>query len=135
MDQPDIDRLDVIRLSGVRAYGYHGVFAQEKREGQEFSVDVALHVDTRPAARTDDVARTVDYGVVAEAVTAVVTGDPLDLIETLCQRIADAVLAFDGVQVVDVTVHKPHAPITVPFDDVTVSIRRTTGRVGGGAGR
>lgn len=135
MDEPDAVALDVITLSGVRAYGYHGVFEQEKREGQEFSADVALHVDTRPAARADDVARTVDYGAVAEAVTAVITGEPLDLIETLCQRIADAVLAFEAVRMVEVTVHKPHAPITVPFDDVTVSIRRAATRSGGGVGR
>lgn len=119
-----MDDLDVITLTGLRGYGYHGVFAHEKREGQEFTVDVALHVDMRRAAASDDVADTVDYGAVSEAVVAVITGEPLDLIETLSQRIADAVLAFAGVQAVDVTVHKPHAPITVPFDDVTVTIRR-----------
>lgn len=123
-----MDDLDVITLTGVRAYGYHGVFEHEKREGQEFSADVALHVDTRAAAASDDVAHTVDYGAVAEAVTAVITGEPLDLIETLCQRIADAVLAFDLVRAVQVTVHKPHAPITVPFADVTVTIRREARR-------
>lgn len=119
-----MDDLDTIALRGLRAYGHHGVFEHERREGQEFSADVTLHVDTRRAAASDDVADTVNYGEVAEAVTAIIAGDPVDLIETLCARIADAVLAFDGVAAVTVTVHKPHAPITVPFDDVTVTIRR-----------
>ena len=119
-----MDDLDTIALRGLRAYGHHGVFEHERREGQEFSADVTLHVDTRRAAASDDVADTVDYGAVAEAVTAIIAGDPVDLIETLCARIADAVLAFDGVAAVTVTVHKPHAPITVPFDDVAVTVRR-----------
>lgn len=119
-----MDHLDVITLTGLRGYGYHGVFDHERREGQEFVVDVALSVDMRPAAASDDIADTVDYGAVSEAVVALITGEPVNLIETLGQRIADAVLAFDGVQTVAVTLHKPHAPITVPFDDVTVTIRR-----------
>lgn len=116
--------LDIITLTGLRGYGYHGVFAHERREGQEFTVDVALHVDMRQAAASDDLADTVDYGAVSEAVVAVITGEPVNLIETLGQRIADTVLAFDGVQTVTVTLHKPHAPITVPFEDVTITIRR-----------
>ncbi|WP_308492663.1 dihydroneopterin aldolase [Microbacterium terrisoli] len=120
----DLDDLDEIALRGLRAYGYHGVYEHERRDGQEFSADLTLHLDTRPAAASDDVTQTVHYGEVSEAVTAIIAGDPVDLIETLCQRIADAVLAFDRVVAVTVTVHKPDAPITVPFDDVTVTIRR-----------
>jgi dihydroneopterin aldolase len=119
-----MDELDEITLHGLRSFGYHGVFPHERREGQIFAVDLTLWVDIRPAAASDDVTDTVHYGDVAEAVAAIVTGEPVDLIETLATRIADTVLPFAGVRGVDVTVHKPDAPITVPFDDVTVTIRR-----------
>lgn len=84
-----------------------------------------LGLDTRPAAATDDLTRTVHYGVVAEEVVAVVSGEPVDLIETLAERIAQQCLKHDGVEEVEVVVHKPDAPITVPFDDVTVTITRS----------
>lgn len=118
------EQLDRIQVTGIRAFGYHGVFPEERRDGQEFRADVTLWVDTRPAANSDDVADTVHYGEVSEAVAGVLGGEPVNLIETLGRRIADAVLAFAAVQRVTVTVHKPDAPITVPFDDVTVTITR-----------
>jgi len=121
------DDLDEITLHGLRAFGYHGVFPHERREGQIFVVDVTLRTDTRRAAASDDLADTVHYGDVAETVSRFVTGEPVDLIETLAGRIADALLAFDGVHEAQVTVHKPDAPITVPFDDVTLTIRRRRG--------
>jgi dihydroneopterin aldolase len=119
--------LDRVALRGLRARGHHGVFEREREEGQTFVVDVVLHMDTRPAAKTDDLTRTAHYGIVAEEVTAIVSGDPVDLIETLAQRIADQCLTHDPVQEVEVTVHKPDAPITVPFDDVTITIHRSRG--------
>jgi dihydroneopterin aldolase len=115
---------DRITLSGIRAHGHHGVLPEERRDGQVFVVDVVLHVDTRPAAASDDLAATVDYAAVATAVTGVVTGEPVDLIETLAQRVADQCLAIDLVHRVEVTVHKPEAPVGVPFEDVSVSIHR-----------
>ncbi|TQL01712.1 2-amino-4-hydroxy-6-hydroxymethyldihydropteridine diphosphokinase [Cellulomonas sp. SLBN-39] len=117
-------RLDQIRLQGISAYGYHGVLDHERRDGQTFLADVVLHVDTRRAAAGDDLVHTVHYGVVAEQVAAVLSGDPVDLVETVAERIAATVLAHPLVQAVDVAVHKPQAPITVPFGDVVVSIRR-----------
>lgn len=119
-----MDSLDEIALRGVRAHGHHGVYPDERREGQEFVVDVAMRVDTRPAAASDDVADTVHYGEVAEAIAAIVAGDPVDLLETLCARISDAVLAYPPVRAVTVTVHKPSAPIPVPFGDVSVTVHR-----------
>ena len=104
--------------------GHHGVFEHERLEGQEFSVDVALEVRTSAAAGSDDLADTVDYGHVANAVHALIVGEPVDLIETLAERIADACLGFTGVEQVTVTVHKPNAPIEVPFDDVELTIVR-----------
>ncbi|AYN33361.1 dihydroneopterin aldolase [Streptomyces albus] len=118
-------RVDRVALRGLRARGHHGVFPQEREEGQTFVVDLVLGLDTRPAAATDDLTRTVHYGIVAEEVAAIVQGEPVDLIETLAARIAESCLRHEGVEEVEVCVHKPQAPITVPFDDVTVTITRS----------
>ena len=119
-----MDTTDRITLTGVRAFGYHGVYPDEKREGQEFVVDAALSLSLRRAAETDDVVDTVHYGELAERLVAVVEGEPVDLIETLAQRLADAALDDARVDAVTITVHKPQAPITVPFGDVAVTITR-----------
>lgn len=116
---------DTITLTGLRGLGYHGVYPDEKRDGQEFVVDVTMSLDLAPAAESDDVADTVHYGEIAEEVVAVLTGEPVDLIETLAARIAAVVLERPLVDEVAVTVHKPHAPITVPFTDAAVTIVRT----------
>lgn len=120
---------DRIALTGLRVRGHHGVLAQERRDGQEFVVDVVLDVDVAEAAATDDVGRTVHYGDLAEQLAAVVAGEPVDLIETLATRLAEVCLAQHRVRSVEVTVHKPHAPIAVPFDDVSVTVVRTAGAV------
>jgi dihydroneopterin aldolase len=116
--------LDRVALRGLRVRGRHGVLVEEKSLGQWFVIDVVLHLDTRAAARDDDLSHTVHYGVLAEEVAAVVAGEPVDLVETLAQRVAEVALASGDVTAVDVHVHKPQAPVTVPFDDVVVSIRR-----------
>jgi dihydroneopterin aldolase len=123
--------IDRITLSGLRGRGLHGVYPRERIEGQTFVVDAVLELDTRPAAAGDDLAHTADYGAVAEKLVSVIEGEPCNLIETLAARLAEICLAEPPVQAVEITVHKPDAPITVPFDDVTVSIRRE--RPGGAA--
>jgi dihydroneopterin aldolase len=115
---------DRIVLTGLQATGHHGVLEQERRDGQAFIVDVTLEVDTRAAARSDDVAHTVNYAEVAERVVAHIQGEPVNLIETLAERIAADLLGLYLVDAVEVTVHKPHAPIEATFADVSVSIRR-----------
>ncbi|WP_068321232.1 2-amino-4-hydroxy-6-hydroxymethyldihydropteridine diphosphokinase [Janibacter terrae] len=116
---------DRISLLGVRARGFHGVLADEKRDGQEFVVDVVLHVDLAPAGRTDDLALTINYAEVGADVVARIEGPSLDLIESLAEQIAGDALARPGVRSVEVTVHKPSAPVGVPFGDVAVSVTRT----------
>ncbi len=116
--------LDAIALRGIRARGRHGVLPAERELGQEFQVDVTLFLDTAPAAAGDDLALTVDYGELATRLSAVVEGEPVDLIETLAQRLADVCLSYERVEEVEVSVHKPAAPIPLPFDDVVVTIRR-----------
>lgn len=115
---------DFITLTGLRASGFHGVFEQEKRDGQQFVIDVTVWLDVSAAALGDDLEATVNYGVLAEEVVAAVERDPVDLIETVAQRIADVVLAHGAANRVRVTLHKPSAPIAVPFDDVSITITR-----------
>ncbi len=122
-------RPDRLTLTGLRAFGHHGVYDEERRDGQEFVVDVTLHLDLARAAAGDALGDTVHYGELAEDIVHAVERDPVDLIETLAERIAVLVLSHRPVLAVDVTVHKPHAPITVPFADVSVSIRRAWTRV------
>ena len=120
-----MDAADEITLTGVRAFGYHGVYDEERRQGQEFTVDATLHLSTTRAAETDDVADTIHYGEAAERIAEIVAGEPVNLLETLAERIAGDLLARPGVERVAVTVHKPQAPIPVPFADVAVTIRRS----------
>lgn len=117
-------RGDLIRLTGVRARGFHGVFEHERRDGQDFVVDVVVSVDLARAGASDDLRDTVHYGEVAADIVAIVEGEPYDLIERLADQIATAVLARPLVEAVEVTVHKPQAPVGVPFGDVEVVVRR-----------
>jgi len=116
--------LDRITLTGLRASAFHGVFEHEKTDGQDFFIDVTVHLDFAAAAANDELEQTVHYGVLADEVVAAVESNPVDLIETVAERVAQVALAHTSVQLVDVTIHKPSAPITVPFADVSVSITR-----------
>ncbi len=115
---------DRIVLQGISATGTHGVLAVEKEQGQVFVADVALEVDLRPAAESDDLARTVNYAELAQQVVGILEGESLDLIETVAGRIAETALQHRLVEAVEVTLHKPEAPVGVPFTDVQVSLRR-----------
>jgi dihydroneopterin aldolase len=116
---------DQIAVRGLRVFAHHGVHDFERRDGQDFVIDAVLWVDTRPAAEADDLAQTVDYGAIANRLVAVATGPPVRLIETLAERLASACLSEPRVTEAEITVHKPQAPIRHPFDDVSVTIRRT----------
>src|SRR2546423_3684757 len=116
---------DRIALHGLRIRGYHGVFDFERTEGQDFVVDVVLSVDTRVAGLTDDLADTVDYGLLAHRLAEVVEGEPVQLLETLAERLVAVCLKDDRVESAQVTVHKPQAPIPYSFDDVSVTITRS----------
>ena len=118
-------QLDRVALRGLRGFGRHGVLPAERSLGQWFGVDVELGLDTRSAAAGDDLEETVNYAAVASDVVALIEGEPVNLIETLAQRIAEQCLARPGVMQVEVTVHKPGAPVSVPFDDVSVTITRS----------
>ncbi|CAN5218000.1 dihydroneopterin aldolase [soil metagenome] len=115
---------DELSVLGIECFGHHGVFDVEKREGQTFFVDLVLGLDTAPAARSDDLRDTVDYGSLVASVKAAVENDPVDLIETLVQRIATVCLTDSRVQWTRVSVHKPDAPIDATFADVMLTITR-----------
>ena len=115
---------DTITLSGLRVRGFHGVFEHERRDGQDFVVDAVLELSTSAAAGSDELVDTVDYGDLAQRLAAVVSGAPVNLLETLVARLAAECLADRRVDAATVTVHKPHAPIPLAFEDVAVTIRR-----------
>jgi dihydroneopterin aldolase len=115
---------DRIAIRGLTAYAHHGVYAFERRQGQTFKCDAVLELDISAAAATDDLTRTVNYAELAKQLYGTLSGEPVDLLETLAQRLADVCLAYELVQAVEITVHKPEADLGVPFDDVVVTIRR-----------
>ncbi|GAA1141933.1 2-amino-4-hydroxy-6-hydroxymethyldihydropteridine diphosphokinase [Nesterenkonia lutea] len=117
---------DTIRLTGLTAIGHHGVFDFEKRDGQPFRVDAELTLDLRAAGRSDELADTVSYVGIAELIEAAITGEPFDLIETLADHLAREVLGSDDrLLAAEITVHKPQAPLTQSFQDVSVTARRS----------
>ncbi len=126
-----MDQYDAITLTGITGHGHHGVFESERFAGQEFRVDVTVYVDARAGASGDDLSQTVHYGELAEQVHDLITGPAVDLIETLAEKIAAVTLSFPAARAVDVTVHKPQAPIEVPFENVSVKIHRTASQRSG----
>ena len=115
---------DTITLTGLRVFGYHGVFEHERREGQEFVIDVQLRLDLAAPATSDDVRDTIHYGILAEQIAEAVERDPVNLIEKLAARIMDVALSGQQVREATVTVHKPNAPIERSFGDVSVTLTR-----------
>jgi len=121
---------DRITLTGLRVQANHGVYDHEKRDGQEFVVDVTVWLELSEAAKTDKVTDTLDYGEMATRVAAIVGGPSRDLIETVATEVAEDLMRWAaGLHAVEVTIHKPAAPIPLPFDDVAVTIRRSRKRM------
>lgn len=116
---------DRITLLGLRVFGRHGVFEHEKRDGQDFVVDLTLWLDLRDAVASDDLRSTVDYGELAQLAADIVSGPSRDLIEAVAGQIADTIMGTYPANAVEVTVHKPASPIPLDFRDVAVTIRRS----------
>lgn len=121
--QPDVS--DRIELRGLKVRGIHGVFEHEKRDGQDFYVDITVWMDLAPAAASDDLDDTLDYGGLAERAAAIVAGPSRDLIETVAAEIADGVMTDPRVRRTEVVLHKPSAPIPLTFADVAVVAHRS----------
>ncbi len=124
---------DRIELRGLTVRGHHGVYEHERRDGQDFVVDITVWVDLAAAAASDDLSDTLDYGVLAQRAADIVAGPPRNLIETVAGAIADDVMADDRVHAVEIVVHKPSAPIPLQFNDVAVVARRSRRNGRGGA--
>jgi 7,8-dihydroneopterin aldolase/epimerase/oxygenase len=116
---------DRITIAGLRVRGRHGVFEEERASGQDFVVDAVLWVDTMAAAAADDLRLTADYGAIAARLAEIVAGEPVALIETLAGRLARECLTDRAVREVEITVHKPQAPVGVPVADIAVTVRRS----------
>jgi dihydroneopterin aldolase len=125
--------LDQLSVTGIEAFGHHGVLESERRDGQLFVADLVLGLDTRAAAASDDLTDTVDYGTLVTKVRDAMESEPVDLVETLAQRLADVCLQDPRVGWATVTVHKPGAPIEATFADVTLRITRTRRSTSSGA--
>ena len=121
---------DRITLTGLRVRGHHGVFDHEKRDGQDFLVDVTVWLDLGAAGRSDDLTDTLDYGALAQRVTELVGGPSKNLIEALAAEVADDLMLDDRLLAAEVTIHKPSAPIPLTFADVAVTVRRSRKRMG-----
>jgi dihydroneopterin aldolase len=116
---------DRIELRGLTVRGNHGVFDYERRDGQDFIIDITLWIDLAKAAASDDLTDTYDYGVLAQRAADIIAGPARNLIETVAGEIADDVMADARVHAVEVVVHKPQAPIPLTFTDVAVVARRS----------
>lgn len=116
--------MDSIRISGIEVFGYHGVLPEEQAAGQRFVIDLTLRLDITKASTRDDLGETVDYGAVAKKTHDLVESERFDLIETVAERVATMILEDRRIESVEVVVHKPEAPISVPFQDVMVTVRR-----------
>lgn len=116
---------DQISITGIKAFGYHGVLPHEAIDGQEFIIDLVINLDLQAASRSDDLSQTVNYADLAQIVHENIIGERVVLIERLAGRIADEIKgAYNEIQSVSVTVHKPHAPVSVNFTDIAVTITR-----------
>ena len=116
---------DQINITGIKAFGYHGVLPHEAIEGQEFIVDLLINLDLQAASRSDQLTDTVNYADLAQIVHENIVGERVQLIERLAGRIADEIkAAYPQILSISVTVHKPHAPVTLDFTDISLTISR-----------
>jgi dihydroneopterin aldolase len=116
---------DQIKVTGIKAFGYHGVLPHEATQGQDFIVDLVVTLDLRAVSLSDDLQETINYADLAQIAHDNIVGERVQLIERLAGKIAEEIFsAYSQITSVSVTVHKPHAPVTVDFEDISVTITR-----------
>ena len=114
---------DQINIIGIKGFGHHGVLESERKNGQEFIVDLNLNLNLQELH--DDLTNTVDYSKLVELISFEISNNPVNLIETLAERIAVKVLSYDQkIDLVSVTVHKPSAPVTSKVTDISVTVSK-----------
>lgn len=117
--------MDKILLNRMQFYGYHGFFAEEKKLGQRFFVDVVLEADLRKAGLSDNLKESIDYGHAYQLIKQVTEGEPYQLIESVAEKVAAVLLEnFSALQACTVKVTKPDPPIPGYYDSVAVEIYR-----------
>ena len=116
---------DLIKVTGIWGFGYHGVLEHEAKNGQDFFVDLEISLDLTKSSKSDDLKDTIDYGSLADLVVEEITGERVELIEKLAGRIADRIKGqFAEIENIAVTVHKPKAPVSAQVADISVTITR-----------
>jgi dihydroneopterin aldolase len=117
---------DQITITGIHGYGHHGLFENERSNGQDFYVDLILNLDLSQAAQSDAIEDTVNYAEITELTHQEITTDPVNLIEKLAYRIAERILSsHPKVKAITVTVHKPQAPVGLKVQDISVIVNKT----------
>ena len=118
--------IDQITITGIHGYGHHGLFENERSNGQDFYVDLILNLDLSQAAQSDAIEDTVNYAEITELTHQEITTDPVNLIEKLAYRIAERILSsHPKVKAITVTVHKPQAPVGLKVQDISVVVNKT----------
>jgi len=117
--------MDQIKIENLKVFAYHGVYSSEKDRGQNFYVNATLHTDFRDAAKNDDIEKSTDYGEVCKVIYETMTSKSYDLIETVAEKVAEAILVnFSRIESVDVEIRKPQAPVPMEFDSISVKVSR-----------
>ena len=117
--------MDSLHINGIRGYGYVGFFAEEKKLGQWFQVDLTLETDLQAAADSDDLAQTIDYAYLVKLTKNLIATAQVDLIETLAAKILDQLLAIEKIQAAQIRLTKESPPIPDFSGSVTIEMRRT----------
>ena len=116
---------DHIIIKGIGGFGYHGVFDHERKNGQNFSIDLDIELKNKKAGKSDSIDDAVDYSKVSNLAHRILVGEPVNLIERVAELIAKAILVEFPAKSVEVVVHKANAPVGLPVSDIAVRIKRS----------
>lgn len=117
---------DEIRIRGLRVYAHHGVFPEETRLGQTFVVNATLFMSTRKGGLADSLEQTISYADVCQFLTEYLQQNTWKLLEAAAEHTCrEMLLRFPLLREVELELEKPSAPIPLPFDTVSVCIRRS----------
>jgi dihydroneopterin aldolase len=116
---------DYLEIHGISGFGYHGLFEQERANGQRFKVDLKIELKNKKVGKSDAIADAVDYAEIIKEVYAIIVGEPVNLIERVAELIAERLLNQFKIKSVEVLVHKSNAPVGYPIDDIAIRVKRS----------